>query len=452
MNVFLISAAAMVALALALLLPALLRASRGNPAASAPVPSVARQANLSVLREQLAQLDAEAAAGKLTLDQLAQAKSEIERRALDEDAPHQGLSAASTQRRSVGTAAGLAVVIPVLAIGLYLLLGNPLAVEQTGFASAPAEDVSMAQIEAMVAKAAQRLENQPADQPADPQAWEMLARSYAALQRFPEADKAYKRAVQLAPQNAQLLADHADVLAMLQGQSAAGEPTRLIERALKLDPKNLKALSLAGSAAFERKDFAAAVDYWSQARLMAQPGSEFAAGLDRSIDDAKVGAGAKPGSAGPGLGAAPAAQIVAQAAAPDSTSTSSSAGATAAQTTAQSTGKARIQGTVSLAPELAAKLSPDDTVFIFARAASGPRMPLAIVRRKASDLPITFTLDDSSAMSPDMSLSKFPQVVVGARVSKSGNAMPQSGDLVGQSGAQPSIASGLAITINSVQP
>ena len=114
----------------------------------------------------------------------------------------------------------------------------------------------------------------------------MLARSYAVLQRFPEASRAFVRARGLAPDNAQLLADHADVLAMLQGQTVAGEPAKLVMRALEIDPRNLKALALAGSAAFERKDFSTALKFWGQAKSLAEPGSAFASGLDGSIQQA----------------------------------------------------------------------------------------------------------------------------------------------------------------------
>ena len=303
---------------------------------------------------------------------------------------------------------------------MYGFVGNPQAILPQ--AQAPEREgeseVSMAQVEAMVTQMAQKLESQPADQPANPQAWEMLARSYAALQRFPEAARAYEKAAKLAPNNAQLLADHADVLAMLQGQSTAGEPEKLIARALLLDPKNLKALALAGSAAFERKDFAAATNFWTQARQIAPTDSDFAKGLDRSLEAAQAAAGNTPSPV------------------------------TATATTSPSS----IIGVVSLSPTLASKVAPDDTVFIFARAAEGPRMPLAILRRKASELPINFTLDDSTAMSPEMKLSKFTQVVVGARISRSGNAMPQPGDLTGQVGPLKPPAGKLGIVIDGVQP
>ena len=116
------------------------------------------------------------------------------------------------------------------------------------------------------------------------------------------------------------------------------------------------------------------------------------------------------------------------------------------------TGSGKVSGVVQLAGPLAAKAAPGDTLFVFARAAQGPRMPLAILKMRVSDLPLTFTLDDSSAMSPEMTLSKFPMVVVGARVSRSGDAMPRTGDLVGQVGPVETGSTKLTITIDSVQP
>ena len=240
------------------------------------------------------------------------------------------------------------------------------------------------------------------------------------MQKFPEANKAYKRAVELNPGNAQIIADHADVLAMLQGQSMVGEPTILFERALVLDPNNLKALALAGSAAFEKKDFAKAVQFWEKASKLAPPGSDFAKGLASSVDEARAASGAPK---------------VAAKSAPTPAATPAS-----------------IQGIVSLSPTLKSKVAPDDTVFIFARAAQGPRMPLAILKRKANELPITFTLDDSTAMADELKLSKFELVIVGARVSKSGNAIPQSGDLVGQSASVKAGGGKLALVIDSIQP
>ena len=428
MIAFWIFACLLSALALAVLLPALLTTKKST----APAADGAAQANLAVLRSQLTQLDAEFAAGSINHEQLALAKSEIERRALEEEsAPESAVPPAKSTR----TAWALGLTIPLLALGIYGFLGNVQALDPANLQAKAEAEPTRAQIEAMVDGLAARLEALPADKPGDPKAWEMLARSYAAMQRFPEASKAYKRALALTPNNAQLLADQADVLAMLQGQSTLGEPTRLIEQALKLEPNNLKALALAGSAAFERKDFAGATRYWTQARALAPPDSEFTSGLDRSLEEARLASGS-----------------VSVSASATSNAVANTANKPVAVPVNTANAGASIEGKVTLALALADKVQPDDTVFIFARASEGPRMPLAILKRKASELPITFTLDDSTAMSAELKLSKFPLVIVGARVSKSGNAMPQSGDLVGQSNPVKAGGTALNLVIDKVQP
>ncbi len=417
MTMFWLMATVLMALALAMVLPPLLQQRTTTPV---------RTGNLAILREQQAQLAAELAAGSVTQAQYDLARLELQQRVLEEDNAHSDPARASVHApRSPQTAMWLGLGLPALAVALYLQLGNPQAA-----LLAPADRdtaVSMQAVEDMVSAMAQRLNNPPPGQPPGAQDWDMLARSYAALQNFAQADAAYVRAIALAPGNAQLLTDRADVLAMLQGRSAAGEPTRLVDQALKIDPDNLKALAMAGSIALERGDYAGAVRHWSRARALSPAGSEFATGLDRSLVEARAGLAAS--------GTAP--QPAVQAAAP--------------MVMAQAAGAA-LSGEVHLAPALARRVAAGDTLFIFARAASGPRMPLAIVRRTAGELPVRFTLDDSTAMTPEMRLSKFSEVVVGARISKSGNAMPQSGDLVGASAAIRPGATGLRITISEVQP
>ena len=423
MIAFWISAAVLVLLALALVLPALLKTKNSDIKTA----DGAAQANLAVLRSQLSLLDTDFAAGSLNADQLALAKSEIERRALEEESASES-SPAVLPTRSKRTAWALGLTIPLVAVGIYGFIGNVAALDPANLQAKADAEPTPEQLEAMVSGFAARLEAVPASEAADPKAWEMLARSYAAMQKFPEANKAYKRAVELNPGNAQIMADHADVLAMLQGQSMVGEPTRLFERALVLDPNNLKALALAGSAAFEKKDFAKAAALWSKAQGLAPPGSDFAKGLASSVEEARLASGAPAASQG---------------GAPIVTTKSVPTAATA---------PAKIQGVVNLAPALKGKVAPDDTVFVFARAAQGPRMPLAILKRKASELPITFTLDDSTAMAEELKLSKFDLVVVGARVSRSGNALPQSGDLIGQSAPVKAGGGKLTLVIDGVQP
>lgn len=413
MIAFAFAAAVLIALALLFLLPALLH-RRSLPAAATDD----RAANLAILQEQLAQLDAERAAGSLDEEQHRLGRAEIEQRALEESAEP---VAAPRAARSQRTALVVALAVPLLALGLYARLGNlqGLAPAVPPPQAAASGAVTMAQVEQMVDQLAQRLQAQPDDL----KGWTMLGRSYSVMQRYTEAAQAFSRAAALAPQDAGLLADQAEVLAMAQGQSTLGEPMVLIERALRLDPDNLKALAMAGSAAFERRDFAAAAGYWSRALPQAPPGSELAQGLTRSIAEARAALPAGAASVAAATPAAPAASAGAQ-----------------------------VSGRITLAPALAAQVAPGDTLFIFARAAEGPRMPLAILRRSAADLPLDFTLDDSAAMSPAFKLSSVAEVVIGARISKRGVATPTPGDLTAQSAPLKVGSRGVALVIDTVQP
>ena len=396
MITFWIIAAALLVLALALLATAL-RSRQRTPDAS--------QRNLALLKEQLRQADAELAAGSIGAEQHALARTEIERRVLEEE------SVAVAPEHAGSTKATLVLVtlaVPVLALALYGVLGNPRALQPESLAQQPTQQ----DIEQLVAKLAERMDKQPPGRVEDAEGWIMLGRTYAALQRFDQASRAFGKALALTPKNAQLLADQADVLAMQNGQDLSGEPLRLVEQALQIEPNNLKALALAGSAAYDRRDLDAALNYWRQAQALAPPDSEFAKGMARNLDELRAQAAQKPGAAG----------------------------------------GAMLNGRVSVAPALAARIAPDDTVFVFARAADGPRMPLAIVKARGADLPLRFTLDDSQAMSPQMKLSAFDSVLVEVRVSKSGNAAPQSGDLEGQVGPLPNRSAAIELVIDRVRP
>ena len=409
---FWICAAGLVALALLfVLVPLLRRRTEARLVDSAG-------SNLSVLRDQVAELDAELAAGSIGAEQHGLARGELERRALEEA----GAADTPAAPGARGTAWVLGVAIPAFAIGVYLAIGNPRGIVGTGSPVADEQaQVTPGQVEEMVARLAQNLEKNPGN----PEGWTLLGRTYGALGRFGDSARAYARASALLPRDAQLLVDHADALAMAQGRKVGGEPLRLIQEALKLDPHNLKALALAGSEAFERRDFKAATDFWQRAARAAPPGSELAQAIEANIAEARtLGNVAPPVAAGPA----------------------------AAQGSPGSAAGGTVGGRVTLSPALAAKVAPTDTLFVFARAAAGPRMPLAILRRSAGDLPTSFRLDDSMAMAPEMKLSNFGSVVIGARVSKSGNAAPQSGDLQGQSAPIKVGGGDIEIVIDQVVP
>lgn len=273
-SLFWIGAAALLGAVLMLLLRPLLR----PPAASG---SPAELPGLQVLREQLAQLETERREGTLAPDSYERARAEIERRALEEAAV-EAPAAAVAGGRAPRSAAALVLGLPLGAMALYLALGNPQALQAQ---PAPDEDAATAHaVEDMVGQLAQRLQADGGDL----RGWTMLARSYTVLERYDEASRAYARARALAPDDAQLLADHADVLASLQQSRFEGEPARLVERALKLDPHNVKALALAGAAAAERGDVEGAQRHWTLARELAPPDSDFAASLDRSLEQARA--------------------------------------------------------------------------------------------------------------------------------------------------------------------
>lgn len=406
---FWVIAGLLMAGALAFVVPPLLGGRRRKAG-----PGSREQANVEILRDQLRELDADLAAGTISRDQFDQARREIEQRVLEDAAAAPTEAPAPGHGRIVAVVVGIA--IPVLAVAIYLVLGSPQALDPKVAAARPAQEqaheITPEQIAAMVEKLAQRMKANPENV----EGWVMLARSYNAMQRFPEAAQAYAQAIQRLPNNAQLLADYADALAMVQGRSLEGEPEKLIQRALEADPNNLKALLLAGTVAFDRQDFKQAVSHWQKAQGMVPPESDIARAIGDSIAEARqkggVAAAAPPAAAAAAAGA-------------------------------------RIAGTVRIAPALAQKAAPTDTVFVFARAPSGSRMPLAIVRKQVKDLPASFTLDDSMAMAPNMRLSNFPQVVVGARVSKDGSATPQPGDLEGATQPVAVGASGVTVVIES---
>lgn len=301
--------------------------------------------------------------------------------------------------------AGLSAGVVVLAIAGYLWKGTPGAL-LAGSAAMSAEVAANApyaaetrQIAAMVDKLVQRLK----EQPDDAEGWFMLGRSYSVLGRHGEALPAYEKAVSLRRDDADFLVDYADSMAVNNNGNLTGEPIKLVEKALKINPKNIKALALAGSFAFENKDYLSAAKYWDTMIKTGPADNPMVQQMHPALAEARKLAGLPP--------------AVEEA--------SNAAGKAAA-------GGPSITGTVTLSAALKAKADPQDTVFIYARAASGSRMPLAIVRKQVKDLPVQFTLDDSLAMSPANKLSGADSVIVAARVSKSGNAMQQPGDLIGQ--------------------
>jgi cytochrome c-type biogenesis protein CcmH len=399
-------AALFAATALAFVVPALLGRSRA-PRASGD------EANIAIYRDQLRELDADLAAGTLAREQYDEARRELERRMLEDvNATGHTVAAAKPGR---GTAFAVGLAVPLAAAVLYLAVGTPQALLPRP-AGGDGQGVTLQQVESMVGRLAAHMKESPDDL----KGWVMLGRSYAVLERYPEAAAAYENAVKRSPPDAQLLADYADALAMAQGRTLVGAPEKIIAQALQVDPDNAKALALAGTAAFQKQDFQRAIALWERLLKTVPPGSDLADAIRDSIADARKLAGPKNG---PSSAPAPAARA-----------------------------PAGVFGMVSLAPALAARASPGDTVFIFARAAQGSRIPLAVMRKQVRDLPAAFGLDDTMAMSPAAKLSDHAQVVIGARVSKSGNPVAQPGDLEGLTAPVKAGATGIIVVIDREIP
>jgi cytochrome c-type biogenesis protein CcmH len=240
--------------------------------------------SIEVLREQLADLDEERRAGTLDGADYAQARAEIERRALEDARPEDTVVA---QGRRPWIAALFSVGIIAASIGLYAKLGTPGVLGAAGAEGAQQQNahaVTPQQIQAMVARLADRLQ----ENPNDGEGWAMLARSYSALGRYPEAAAAYGRAAGALPPDASLLADYADTLAMAQGRRLQGDPERIIAQALAADPSNIKALALAGSASFERQDYSGAIKAWRKILDLVPEDADIAVRIRNSIADAEA--------------------------------------------------------------------------------------------------------------------------------------------------------------------
>jgi cytochrome c-type biogenesis protein CcmH len=379
-------------------------------------------ANLEIFRDQIAEMDTDLRNGLLTQDMYEQGKRELQSRLVDEVGEAQSITAVSVRDPFKILALVLAVIIPVAAIGLYWQIGNrhallpqPSNVSADQFSSVRSESALKA------------LEQKVAAQPQDGDSLFQLARSYAEMERYTDAVQAYDKLTQLVPNEAQLWADYADVLAMASGKSLVGTPTKLLNKALSIEPDNFKALALSGSAAMERSDYAAAVAYWEKLLKLIPQDNENAKIVAGGIQNARVLLAQKTGGNIP-VQSLPPSQAEAQA------------------------GKEAISGTVVLSSAIKGQAKPEDTLFVLVRAAEGPKMPLAIVRKQVKDLPLKFTLDDSTAMSPQMKMSNFEQVVVIAKVSKSGNPLTQTGDLQGMSQVMKPGTKGVKLVIDKVAP
>jgi cytochrome c-type biogenesis protein CcmH len=315
-----------------------------------------------------------------------------------------------------GITLALAVALPLCAVLLYRYVGNPLALEP---AAVPAEHQD---VEQAIADLAAKLRQNPNDI----DGWTLLGRAYEATERFAEARDALKHAHDLAPDDPDLTVAYAQALALASdSRRIVGEPRAMIEEVLRAAPDNERGLWLLGISDFQAKDYDAAIASWNHLLSVLPKDSDIEATVREEIAQAQAARG--------------------DGAAPDQNR------AVAAQTAPVS--ETHLQVEVALDPKLKDKLAESDVLFVYAKAANGPPMPLAVQRLPASKLPVTVTLSDGMGMTPNAKLSQYQQVIVGARVSKTGNAIAQSGDL--QTTSAPlavSTATPIKLLIDTVVP
>jgi len=377
--VFVLAAAGMLLVALAFVVVPILRARRGGMTAIAD--------------RQRKAFDDALAAGVIDTSEHA---AKLARLATETPPP------AGSPRLAFVSLLLIVLLLPPAAIGLYARLGEPRALDPA--AVKPPAEVSAADVDKAIAALTARLRQNPDDV----QGWLILGRAYKALERFAEAHDALRQAHERAPDDLEASVEYAETLALAsEGRRIDGEPRRLLEAVLKSDPKQQRALWLLGIGDYQEGRYAEAVARWETLRALLPPGSDVARSLGQQIADARRHAGL------------PAAADTTPPAAATEPATGGSVPANDVKLTVQ----------VTLDPQLKDRVQDSDTLFVFARGASGPPMPLAIQRLTAKDLPATVVLGDAQGMLPNLKLSQFPRVVVGARLSHSGNALATSGDL-----------------------
>jgi len=404
--------------ALAFVIPPLLRQQQLNETVDR------NHINIAIYNERLAELDQDKS---LPEDEKAQIKQELEK-TLAQDLSEASNKVSTARARWVSGVIFLAVPAMAFSLYIYEIGDEQFFAGKIPVAEAVAEE-NLPPVEDMVTELAQRMQQDPSNL----EGWYLLARSYTGLKRYPEAAAAYKSALAVGgDKNVDILTDYAEVLAFTQKGSFAGEATSLLAKALAVNPVNQKALWLSGFAAMQAQAYQQAVTHW-QGLLTQIPATETEVieTLNKQIAQAQAKGGLDV-TATPSTAVVQKPVVVAE---PEAAST------------------VRLTVSVDLDKSLKDKVNPDAILFVYARATSGPPMPLAIVRKTVRDLPLTVSLDDSMAMVPAMRLSSFPEVAVIARISEAGSATTQSGDLVGQ--LTPVVISDtpeVKVTINQLVP
>jgi len=395
---------------------------------------------LAVFRDRRREIDRERDAGRLTAAEAEQAHGDLVRQ-LAEDLPDlaeaaapasaagtPGASATSSPRAAWVAALFVAVLVPLVAFGVYRQVGAPHLASIDPNAAPPPMDA--AQIDAMIERIAQRTR----EQPDDAEAWAMLAEARKMQGRHDEAVAAFAKAIEGLPNDARLLTDYAESSALRAGGDFSGQPVDLLERALAVDPNEPKAVALMGAAQYRLGNLPRARSYLKQLESFLAPGSEEAAQIAAVLQRIDIEIGAATPADGPIAQASPPAGAPPAGAA--------DAGASAAGVS--------VAGTVAVDPSLTERAAQGGTLFVIARASGGPPIPIAVLRLPAPAFPVPFTLDDTNAMDPSRRLASADSLELEARLSRSGEAMRKPGDLYGRVGNVRPGADGLRIVLDEV--
>lgn len=388
--------------------------------------------NISVYRDQIAELDRDLENDILSREQYDKSKQELQQRMLQDVTGNEKTVIQSDKKfQNTALATVITLVLPLAAVFLYLNIGDTRGLlPQAQLTSATqmnrgggggAPDMGGHDFSAALENLVARLSSNPEDV----EGWLMLARTYTAMERYAEASNTFAKLVELVPNNPQILSDYARTLGLKNQGTLAGKPTELLYQALEIDPEYPPALALAGHAEFEQERYGQASAHWEKLLATLPGDSPLAKSVKDSIAEAKLlglgGGKAEKATESQVAAAAPSAPSMEMNKQPVKNNTAE----------ATKPDSLSVSGRVSIKTELAEKVSGSETLFIYARAKTGPKMPLAILRLNAGDLPTSFRLTDDMAMTPTMKMSSFPEVVIEARVSKSGQAVPASGDLQG---------------------
>ena len=408
---FWIIAAVLVLIALALILPPLLKPTTDIVGAGQSSQELRRLQNIEIAKEQLNELEQRFEKGEMDNDAYQQTRDELELALynnMQESEQDNAFDAAkATSSKSLLSSSAIALLVPMIAVGTYLKLGDPVFTTDLSSKVAAKNEIrkdlpkkadGTPDVDAMVSGLQKKMEANPNNA----KGWFMLGRSYMVLKRYPDAVKAYEQVNRLMPNSPNVMLSLADAISMKNNGQIAGRPAELIEQVLKVDPVNVTGLWLGGMAARQQLNYVTAVERWQKVLPL----------LDTQKDKNEV------------------TSLIAEAMKKMSPEQLKSVKkqAEALAVAAKATAVKGIRVHVALSDTLKSQVSPDDLVFIYAKAVSGPPMPLAAAKKRVKDLPVDIVLDDSMAMMPNMKLSGFSEVVIGARVSKSGRPIAQNGD------------------------